>query len=509
MKKTIYIFLTFLPLISFAQKYDPEGAKEHFKHNNYSAALTEYIKCIKFEPENPDFYFKAGYCVLHLAVDKKQALPFLEKAVTFPKADPEAIYFMGLAYHVNHDFDKAAEFYLKYKSLGKGENQINIDRQLSMLENARKLTAAPIDVSFKNAGSSVNSAFSDYYPFITPNESYLVFTSRRKGKGVKEFDGYYPSDIYETKVANGEFESAKMLGTINGIYDEQVVGLSYDANTLFLYIDNIEEYGDIFESIKKNNKYGKPLKMGENVNSKDFESAASISADGNTLFFSSNRKGGIGGKDIWMTRKLPNGEWALPQNLGSNINTEYDEDFPNLFYDGKTLYYSSNGRNSIGGYDLFKSEWNTENNEWSLPENIGYPVNTCDDNMVISFTEDQRHAYVSIYREDSQGDLDIYRVTFNELEEKQTVYKSKIINSISKEFIKNAFITVTDNRTMKEVGQYIPNPKNGSFVMILKPGSYQINIDAPGFSVLKKDIVIKGKSDFEEMITEDFEIIKQ
>lgn len=508
MKRYLYSCLFLLPFWVAAQKYDPEQAKEHFKHNNFSAALIDYNKCLKFEPENPDFLFKAAYCVLHLAVDKSAAIPYLEKAVKHPKVDNEAFYFLGLAYHINHKFDEAAEYYLKYKSIGKGSNIKNIDRQLSMLENARKLTAAPVDVTFQNLGTAVNSTFPDYYPFITPDESYLVFTSRRKGKGGKEFDGYYPSDVYETRVKEGEFETVKMAPTINGIYDEQVVGLSYDAQTLFLYIDNIEDYGDIFQVNVKNGKYSKPVKMGEIVNSKDFESSASISADGNTLFFSSNRKGGLGGKDIWMTRKLPNGEWALPQNLGPNINTEYDEDFPNLFYDGKTLYFSSNGRNSIGGYDLFKSEWNEESNEWSFAENLGYPINTCDDNMVISFTEDQRHAYVSMWREDTQGDLDIYRLTYNELDEKQTVFKSQLIDAGNKVYVKNAFITATDNRTMREVGQYIPNQKTGNFVMILKPGSYQIVIDAPGYATLKKDIVIKGKSDFEDMIMQEFELIK-
>ena len=134
-----------------------------------------------------------------------------------------------------------------------------------------------------------------------------------------------------------------------------------------------------------------------------FESAATISADGQTLFFASRRTGGLGGKDIYMTRKLPTGEWALPQNLGDVVNTPYDEDFPNLFYDGQTLYFSSKGHNSIGGYDYFKTEWDAEKNTWSKPINLGYPLNTPLDNICISFTEDQRHAYVSTWRKDSRG----------------------------------------------------------------------------------------------------------
>ncbi|MCB0403060.1 MAG: carboxypeptidase regulatory-like domain-containing protein, partial [Flavobacteriales bacterium] len=237
---------------------------------------------------------------------------------------------------------------------------------------------------------------------------------------------------------------------------------------------------------------------------KGFESAATISADGNTLFFASRRDGGLGGKDLYMTRKLPNGEWALPQNLGETINTPYDEDFPNLFYDGTTLYFSSKGHNSIGGYDYFKSNWDPENNTWSKPENLGYPLNTPLDNICISFTEDQIHAYVSTWRPDSKGFQDIYKVTFNEIDNRQTVIKSKILKEGSTEPITDAFVSVIDNRTQDEVGNYTPNPNNGGFVIILKPGSYNILVDAPGFAPKSEDIVIKGKSDFEPFMTKEF-----
>lgn len=512
MLKTLYYFLLTvificISLVGKSQRANADDANEHFKFQNYIDALVVYKKLIEKEPKNYDYYYKAGYCILHINRDKKAAIPFLEKAAE-NNAHEDAYFYLGLAYHYNLDFDQAIENFKKYKANGKGEKQNLIDRQIEMVENARKQTKSPIDVEYENAGDNINTQYPDYYPFVTPNESAIVFTSRRKGVvgNSREFDGYYSSDIFMSKVVNGEFTPAKGLGLlVNSSYDEQVVGLSYDATILYVYADNIKDYGDIYESKYSKNKFRKRVLMGENVNSKEFESSATISADGNTLFFASNRDGGKGGKDIYMTRKLPTGDWALPQNLGDVINTPYDEDFPNLFYDGSTLYFSSKGHNSIGGYDYFKSNWDAESNTWSKPENIGYPINTPEDNICISFTEDKRHAYISTWREDSKGDLDIYKVTFNELDARQTIFKSKVMKD-STNYITDAFISVVDNRTQEEVGQYMPNSKNGKFVMILKPGSYNVLVDAPGFSPLSEDIVVKGKSDFVPFLDKNFYI---
>ena len=207
-----------------------------------------------------------------------------------------------------------------------------------------------------------------------------------------------------------------------------------------------------------------------------------------------------------MVRKLPTGQWAEPQNLGPTVNTEYDEDFPNLFYDGKTLYFASIGHNSIGGYDIFKSKWNPDKNNWSVPENIGYPVNTPEDNLTISFTNDQRHGYISTWREDSHGDLDIYKVIFKDRDPRETVIKSKIVKANSETILKEGFVIVMDNRTQEEVGNYIPDPKNGNIVIALQPGSYNILVDVEGYEPYIEDIIIKGKSDFQDFLLKQFTV---
>ena len=505
--KTIKLYILSLLSIlimqsAIGQRADPDDANEHFKFGNYIDALVVYKKLIEKDPKNPDYPYKAGLCVLFTERDKTDAVKYLESAVE-RKSDPDANFYLGKAYHYNLKFNEALDAFNKYIVEGQGTKIHEVDRQMEMVKNAQKLIQDPIDVTFDNAGDKINSEYPDYYPFVTPNESFIVFTSRKKS-GTKEFDGYYPSAIYYSPVINGQFMAIKKGNSmINSTYDDQAVGLSYNADKLYIYFDDIKNKGDIYEANMKDFKFKKKVKMGDNVNSKGFESSATISADGNTLFFASHREGGLGGKDIYMTRKLPNGEWALPQNLGENINTKYDENFPNLFYDGTTLYFSSKGHNSMGGYDYFKSTWNPETNKWSKAENIGYPLNTTRDDICISFTEDKRHAYISAWRKDSKGFQDIYKVTFNEIDARETIIKSKIIELGSTEAIKDAFVIITNNRTQDE-RHYTPNSKHGGLLITLLPGSYTVMIDAPGYAPKDETIVIKGKSDFIPFMSKEF-----
>ncbi len=506
---SVYIIIISAVLIStfgYAQKADPADAEEHFKFGNYIDALIVYKKLIEKDPKNAGYYFKAGYSILHTERDKNEAIKYLEFA-SEKKIDPDVDFYLAKAYHYNLKLDDALKTFEKYKSSAAGTKQAEVGREIEMVKNAMQLVKSPIDVSFENAGDKINTEFPDYYPLVTPDESNLIFTSRRKGVvgGTREFDGYYSSDVFYTKVENGEFIPAKGAGTlVNSTYDEQAVGLSYNADRAFIYMDNIKEFGDIYESQISNGKFKKIEKLGESINSNGFESSATISADENTLFFASRREGGFGEKDIYMTKKLPNGLWAEPQNLGNIINTPYDEDFPNLFYDGKTLYFSSKGHNSMGGFDYFKSTWNEETNSWSKPINLGYPLNTPEDNLCISFVEDQTLAYISAWRKDTKGNQDIYKVTFNEIDVRQTVLRSKVVSITGGEAIKEALINVIDVKTQEEIGNYTPNPKNGAFTIILKPGKYQILIDAPGYAPKTEEIIILGKSDFIDFKEKEF-----
>ena len=483
MKQTIlvYILVIFSVLLSNNShaQVDPREAKEHFKNKNYLMAIPVYEKLIKKDPEDKDYLFNLAHCYLNTNIDKTLAIPHLEKLITLNRFDEEAYLMLGRAYMLNYEFDKAIEILEKYKKDAKRKHEESIAKMLEDCRTAKELIKFPHDITFENLGEEINSEYPDYQPFVSKDESILVFTTRRKeNKGRMEFDGYYPSDVWYSEMKDGEFTKARQLKTVNSIYDEQVVGMTDDGQLLFIYLDHIKEYGNIYYSEYKKGKYYRTKKYDESVNSDDIETSASISGDGNTLFFASNRKGGQGGLDLYMTRKLPTGDWAIPQNLGDKINTPYNEDFPTLSSDGKTLYFTSDGHPGMGGYDLYKSEWDPIENTWSEPTNLGYPLNTPDDDKTISFTEDGESAYISALRpKEGLGDLDIYRVIFNDIANPPAMYAVTVaLQGSEDELIPDAFIMAYDEND-EVVGEYSSNPTNSTYTIVLRPGKYTLEIE--------------------------------
>ncbi len=463
---------------------DPREAKEHFKYNNYLAAIPVYKKLLKENPDDVDYNHKIGLCYLYTNINKALAIPYLEKVSESPKAEHRIWNDLGLAYQYGSKFDEAIKAYTKYKEAIPVKEIDIVNHQIETCENAKEYMKHPVNVTFKNLGPNVNSPFPDYYPFVTEDETLLIFTTRRKGNiGASnvESDGYYSSDIYMTTPVDNVWGKAKnMGGLVNTRLDEQAVGLTPDGETMLMYIDHIDSLGNIYSSANKKGTFQRMRKLNASVNS-DFETAGSITKDGNIIFFASERKGGEGFTDIYMARKLPNGLWGSAQNLGNKVNTTYKEDFPEIAPDGKTLYFSSQGHAGMGDFDLFKTVWDEESNTWSDPVNLGYPVNTVGDDRTISFTENNRVAYVSAIREGGYGDLDIYRVKFNDVPDKYTVLQCNVMGADSSK-IKGAGVTVIDlGSADPEPFLYKPNATSGKFIMAFTPGKYKLAITAKGF----------------------------
>lgn len=501
----VVLFMSANALI--AQDLDPREIDEHFKYKNYLAAIKSLEKFLKKEPNNPDYNYKMGFCYLNTNIDKAAAIPYLEKANKGGKITPEMVLDLGKAYQHGLKFDDAIKAFTKYKNMVGEKEKAEADRYIEQCNLGKEMIKHPLDVTFENLGPNINTEFPDYYPFVPPDESFFVFTTRRKGgQAVIEYDGYYSSDIYISQEINGQFEKAKNIGPqINTPLDEEVVGISVDGSKIFVYIDHIKEVGEIYISERKGKNFGPRTKLSKAVNSEHLETSATLSADGEILFFASNRPGGMGGTDIWMTRKLPNGDWAEPQNLGPTINTPYNEDFPNLLADGKTLYFASQGHKGIGGYDIFSSVYDAEKNTWTKPRNIGYPINTPADNMTIFFSQNMKYAYVSDVRKGGLGDLDIYRVNFNNRDDRQTVVKCVVSSADGVKEVKDASVSLIELSSQDEYGSYTPNSKN-KFVMAIPPGKYQVVISAAGFNTYKEEITILGKNSFQELIEKDFKL---
>jgi outer membrane protein OmpA-like peptidoglycan-associated protein len=241
----------------------------------------------------------------------------------------------------------------------------------------------------------------------------MIFTSRREGGigiGNVDKDLEFFEDIYISEFKDGEWQPAQNIGTnINTEYHDASIGLSGDGKTLFLYKD--ENGGDIYVSNKrKDDTWSKPEPLSHNINSSYNENSVSISPDGQTLFFTSDRPGGKGGIDIYMSKLDKKGNWGKPTNMGAPINTNADEDGPFIDYDGKTLYFSSRGLEGMGGYDIFVTEYDSTAKKWSEPVNIGYPINTPDEDIYFVKSGDQRFGYYASVKDGGAGEKDIYKV---------------------------------------------------------------------------------------------------
>lgn len=488
--------ILFMSSLLFAQQkppalIDPREAKEHFSYGNYKEALKVYLKLIKQEPDKDEFKLAVGLCYLSLNTDKGLAIPYFEELVQKEKTKYDVWLYLGQTYHYTMQFDKAIEAYEKYKEKAKTEEIEYADRQIEMCQNGKQMIKYPINVTYENIAQEVNSEFADYYPFVDLDEKILVFTTRRKGNtgNQMEVDGYYSSDIWYSEIDNkGKWSKPKNAGTtVNTAFDEQVVGFSPDGSKMMLYIDHVEEAGNLYFS-KRTKKFEKREKMNDLLNS-GFESSGSMVEGKDYIFFASDRTGGLGGTDIYLQKKLPNGQWALPQNLGPNINTKYGEDFPQLGADGKTLYFSSEGHSSMGSYDFFQSTWDEENNTWSAPKNLGYPISTTYDDRNISFTRNNRVAYLSAIRKEGKGDFDIYRVRFNDADQRYCIVTGQVMNGDSLNPQISATITALNMNTGIET-TYIPIKKSGKYVMALEPGDYTITVESKGFEFLTEKLMI-------------------
>jgi tetratricopeptide (TPR) repeat protein len=490
-------FILFITICVFfsshnlAQDKQEVKANDFLSKNNYQDALPIFQQLLKSSPENTEYKYQLGLCYLKTHINKKETITLLETSLTKRKADPEAFFNLGLAYQHNMLFDKAIETYNKAKSIATKNTIPKIERQIETCLHGKELIRFPSNVTFSNLGKPVNSEFPDYYPLIPEDESFLIFTSRRPEKAGShaEMDGYFSSDIYSATPKEGHWINPKNIGTnINSQFDEEAVDLTPDGKKLIVYFDHIDSSGNLYMTEPAKIGYKRLEKMDPKIN-EGFESAGSINITGDVFVFASKRNDGLGERDIYIIRKLSTGKWAVPQNLGPMVNTKYNEDFPHLSKDGKTLYFASEGHSSMGGFDLFKSEWNEELKSWSDPQNLGYPINDTYDNENISFAPDGAYAYLSAIKDEGLGDRDIYRVKFNEVDSRYCIITGYVTTSDSSQA--NIKISILASKPdSKEVLKFVPVQKTGKYVMALNPGSYTLDIKADNYEEIITTFVI-------------------
>ncbi len=526
------VFVTFTQ-VAFAQlAQDKQLAKDYLEQAELIMAGTKAMDdardlmtlAANADTSNIKANFEAGHMHL-LTIGKDRATRYFLRIY---RQDPDyrfdLEYWIGKGYQYGLDFDNALKYYTKYYDrLGKnpnyqGENKVElkeVERRIAECKNGKEFVANPKNYSIINIGSKINSEFDDYAPVLNEKEDEIIFTTRRRDGNTNEnvADDNLPyEDIFSTKKTASGWSAAKNIGnSVNTKFNDSNLALSANSKTLFLYED--EGNGDIYFSDRQpDGSWGVPKALPGVINSTFRESSISISKDGKTIYFSSERPGGLGGSDIYVCTKDAKGEWSNGKNLGPGINTELDEDGPFIDYDGQTLFFSSHGRKGMGGYDIFKSKMiDVGKNEWSEPENLGYPINTPDDDVFYVSTKDGKRGYYASVRDDGIGYSDIYMITIPE--EKKKPEEPKKTEVVSLKYIVN--IVDANTESPLEANVKLLGMKDNMVVGMISEGAgicnfsitsatlkdYRLSVEKEGYIFINEQIKIEGATTEQKTLT--------
>jgi outer membrane protein OmpA-like peptidoglycan-associated protein/Tol biopolymer transport system component len=521
-----------------------EGDKLYMEgEHKYPLALNYYLSAQSFNPDNADLNYKIGLCY-YFSSFKIKCFEHFKKAFDLkPNITTDIRFYLGRGYHLKAEWDKAIAEYNAAKSIlnpkEDSEKLNQIPKLIQECYNGKELEQKPVRVFIDNIGTSINTKYPEYGPIISADESVMYFTSRRDnttGGKVDEYLGGYYEDIYVSYKQNGKWSAAQNIGApINTPEHDATISLFPDGQKMFIYKDDKGD-GNIYETSLVGNTWTKPQKVDKVINTSSHESSACLSPDGKTLYFVSMRSDlSIGGRDIYVSNKDEKGRWTKPVNIGSTINTPYNEESIFLHPDGKTLYFSSQGHNSMGGYDIFKTVNN--NGIWSKPENLGWPINTPDDDVFFVLSASGRRGYYSSFRPDGQGEKDIYVITFlgpekplqlnNEdnliaslvapvrtaviepkvevAKAKTTILKGTITDAMTQKVLE-AEIELIDNVKNQTLAVFKSNAATGKYLVSLPSGkNYGIAVKAEGYLFHSENFDLPDTADYNE-VTKDIQL---
>lgn len=479
-----FTFFAFASQHVAAQAVSDKKAEAMIYTGNIIGASKAFETKVQSEPNNPDYRLKLGYCYLNMPNNKHEAETHLKKAYELYQTQEnersafDAKYQLAIAYRKNLRFGEALVLFneLIIESDRKDYEAVDIlKKEIDYCESAKELLNAESPLKVKNMSEPVNSVFSEHSPFLTYNEKIMFFTSRRDYENSEQsLDGQYDEDIYMTeKRADGGRTVPERLGNrINTRQNDANCGLSADGTKIYIYRD-----GDIYKSEKGGNRWTRIAKLGNYVNTSHREIHLFVNKDGNTIFFSSDMPGGYGGADIYRIKKQGNNKWTKPENLGPVINTPYDDDSPFLHENG-TFYFSSNGHNSIGGFDIFSADMNGQS--FSNVQNLGFPVNSVEDDIHYFLSNDTERAYFASKRKGGYGRSDIYFIDFTDTADYYVRVQGKIL--LPPEARKNQKATITVYKeTTKALYKTVSADTSGAFSVLSRRGeSYIAHAEAEG-----------------------------
>jgi tetratricopeptide (TPR) repeat protein len=500
MKKAIslIVFCSCLLTAGFSQQTNDLrdvflAAESYYLFEEYDEALPLYLRLHRTFPDNYNLYFKIGVCYLNNAYEKDKSIFYLEKAseninpkykdsnYKEPGAPLDALFFLGNAYRINNELDKARDSYNKFRSRMDSEifNDKLVIEQLAACDVAESLMKNPVDLDVEILSNQVNTRFADVNPAVSGDETKMVFISKLQ---------FYDAVFYTEKI-NGVWARPRNINSELGVdADAYPTCLSYDGTLLIIY-RNDDFTGNLYSSSLVNGLWTPLLKLNENINTKYWESHASLTKDGNTLYFTSNRKGGFGGLDIYRSSKLSSGDWGPPVNLGESVNTSYNEETPFITENGRKLFFSSYGHYNMGGYDVFMSIMQSDSS-WSKPENVGYPVNSTDDDIFFCPVRDGEIAYYPVYRETGYGKHDIYRYQVYTADFPRKYPINGTLN-FSDEMVNSSEMSIRVLSKSSGDTVAITHPdEQGNFAFSLPAGKYSLVFDSKRFKQEIKSLEI-------------------
>jgi tetratricopeptide (TPR) repeat protein len=458
-------------------------AEANLQEGRFEKALLLYRKLYNENENSPRLNFLLGYTYLNTGFGLDKAITYLKNSIELTptkvseEAPLEAYYYLALAYHQNQQYKLAVD-YLDILLIKIPQANQFFRKQVTNLKeycyNAQMFAQTSIEVDVQNI-FELNSKYSDKNPLLFNNGKEIIFTSRREtlSRGNRSKKKVLDDNIYYSSYENGEWTSPVNLSNLNTSGDESACWIAKDGS--FLIIQRIEKgRSDIYYSTRiSEREWSAPRKFSEPVNSRGNETYGSLSPDGTHLFFTSDRKGGLGGIDIYIAEKKGENRWGEPKNLGKNINTPLNEESP-LLHENGVLFFCSQGHVSMGGFDIFTS-FMDENNEWKAPANLGTPINTINDDFFYQPMPHGQYAFTSSMRQGTKGKSDIFKYQVNDSTGKGfALVTGKVNCSNSIDFDKDVKVVVRDMEKYK-IKTYRTN-KFGDFVLVLSAAnSYEIS----------------------------------
>lgn len=500
-------------------------ASEQIEKGNLDEAYRLYREVHRNVPDNGEVNYQCGKMAFELGRFTEAHIYFTKAVALKSKVGKDAQMWLGRAEHRLGMLEEATQSLeaFRKKIKGKAAAMHIVNEYIYQLDRAEKLLANPVKVTIQNMGDKINSEYVESNPSVTADGNTFIFTTARPenvGGAMDPVFKIYYQDIWMSirdSVTGKWHEAERLVGELNTADHDANLSISSDGNIIFVY--RSVRGGDIYYSKKKKNgEWRAPEPLNGKVNTTYFETGACMTSDKKQIFFISERPGkGKGNGDIWLAKKTGSFEYGEPVNI-NEVNTIDDESSVFLHPNGKTMYFSSNSKESMGGYDIFKSD--LVDGKWSKPINLGYPINTLGDEKQFTISADGRTGYITTQREDSYGGFDIYEVDLSEyeipnLEENQYAGSKSISIGDAVAIVKGRVLDKSDGEALEvmvrienengKVLEEIQTNENGEYFVTLPGGAnYKIVIKAKDYKMVEELIHIPQLSSKSEVITRSF-----